>query len=92
MVIATIEFEIFSCPSSLSRREPLLFRRSTLFEHSSGNQYPRGTRVSHLANKQMKKLLQMAALSVVSVKEKWLITTTESRTGEKQDASHKRGA
>lgn len=63
MVIATNEFKLFSCP-----RKFACYSGVAPFEHSSGTSIRGGTRVSHLANKQMKKLLHMAALSVVSGK------------------------
>ena len=63
MVIATNEFKLFSCP-----RKFACYSGIAPFEHSSGTSIRGGTRVSHLANKQMKKLLHMAALSVVSGK------------------------
>ena len=63
MVIATNEFRLFSCP-----RKFACYSGVAPFEHSSGTSIRGGTRVSHLANKQMKKLLHMAALSVVSGK------------------------
>lgn len=63
MVIATNEFKLFICP-----RKFACYSGVAPFEHSSGTSIRGGTRVSHLANKQMKKLLHMAALSVVSGK------------------------
>jgi len=63
IVIATNEFKLFSCP-----RKFACYSGVVPFEHSSGTSIRGGTRVSHLANKQMKKLLHMAALSVVSGK------------------------
>ena len=63
MVIATNEFKLFSCP-----RKFACYSGVAPFEHTSGTSIRGGTRVSHLANKQMKKLLHMAALSVVSGK------------------------
>ena len=60
MVIATNEFKLFSCP-----RKFACYSGVAPFEHTSGTSIRGGTRVSHLANKQMKKLLHMAALSVV---------------------------
>lgn len=63
MVIATNEFKLFSCP-----RKFACYSGVVPFEHTSGTSIRGGTRVSHLANKQMKKLLHMAALSVVSGK------------------------
>lgn len=63
MIIATNEFKLFSCP-----RKFACYSGVAPFEHSSGTSIRGGTRVSHLANKQMKKLLHMAALSVVSGK------------------------
>lgn len=63
MVIATNEFRLFSSP-----RKFACYSGVAPFEHSSGTSIRGGTRVSHLANKQMKKLLHMAALSVVSGK------------------------
>ena len=63
MVIATNEFRLFSCP-----RKFACYSGVVPFEHTSGTSIRGGTRVSHLANKQMKKLLHMAALSVVSGK------------------------
>ena len=63
MVIATNEFKLFNCP-----RKFACYSGVASFEHSSGTSIRGGTRVSHLANKQMKKLLHMAALSVVSGK------------------------
>lgn len=63
MVIATNEFKLFSCP-----RKFACYSGVVPFEHTSGTSIRGGTRVSHLANKQMKKLLHMAALSVVSRK------------------------
>ena len=63
MVIATNEFKLFSCPKKFA-----CYSGVAPFEHQSGTSIRGGTRVSHLANKQMKKLLHMAALSVVSGK------------------------
>jgi transposase len=63
MVIATNEFKLFNCP-----RKFACYSGVAPFEHTSGTSIRGGTRVSHLANKQMKKLLHMAALSVVSGK------------------------
>lgn len=63
MIIATNEFKLFSCP-----RKSACYSGVAPFEHSSGTSIRGGTRVSHLANKQMKKLLHMVALSVVSGK------------------------
>lgn len=63
MVIATNEFKLFSCP-----RKFACYSGVVPFEHTSGTSIRGGTRVSHLANKKMKKLLHMAALSVVSGK------------------------
>ncbi len=63
MVIATNEFKLFSCP-----RKFACYSGVAPFEHTSGTSIRGGTRISHLANKQMKKLLHMAALSVVSGK------------------------
>jgi transposase len=63
MVITTNEFKRFSCP-----RKFACYSGVVPFEHASGTSIRGGTRVSHLANKQMKKLLHMAALSVVSGK------------------------
>jgi transposase len=63
MVIATNEFKLFSCP-----RKFACYSGVAPFEHSSGTSIRGGTRVSHIANKQMKKLLHMAALSVISGK------------------------
>lgn len=63
MVISTNEFKLFSCP-----RKFACYSGVAPFEHTSGTSIRGGTRVSHLANKQMKKLLHMAALSVVSSK------------------------
>lgn len=63
MVIATNEFKLFSCP-----RKFACYSGVAPFDHQSGTSIRGGTRVSHLANKQMKKLLHMAALSVVSGK------------------------
>lgn len=63
MVIATNEFKLFSCP-----RKFACYSGVAPFEHTSGTSIRGSTRVSHLANKQMKKLLHMAALSVVSGK------------------------
>ena len=63
MVIATNEFKLFSSP-----RKFACYSGVAPFEHTSGTSIRGGTRVSHLANKQMKKLLHMAALSVVSGK------------------------
>lgn len=61
MVITTNEFKLFNCP-----RKFACYSGVVPFEHSSGISIRGGTRVSHVANKQMKKLLHMAALSVVS--------------------------
>jgi transposase len=61
MVIATNEFKLFNCP-----RKFACYSGVVPLEHSSGISIRGGTRVSHVANKQMKKLLHMAALSVVS--------------------------
>ena len=63
MIIATNEFKLFSCP-----RKFACYSGVAPFEHTSGTSIRGGTRVSHLADKQMKKLLHMAALSVVSGK------------------------
>lgn len=63
MIIATNEFKLFSCP-----RKFACYAGVVPFDHSSGTSIRGGTRVSHLANKQLKKLLHMAALSVVSGK------------------------
>jgi transposase len=63
MVIATNEFKLFSCP-----RKFACYSGVAPFDHQSGTSIRGGTRVSHLANKQMKKILHMAALSVVSGK------------------------
>ena len=60
LVISTNEFKLFNCP-----RKFAYYSGVAPFEHSSGTSIRGGTRVSHLANKQMKKLLHMAALSVV---------------------------
>lgn len=63
MTIATNEFKLFSCP-----RKFACYSGVAPFDHSSGTSIRGSTRVSHLANKRMKKLLHMAALSVVSGK------------------------
>lgn len=63
MIITTNEFKLFSCP-----RKFACYSGVAPFEHSSGTSIRGGTRVSHMANKQMKKLLHMSALSVVSGK------------------------
>ena len=63
IVITTNEFKLFTCP-----RKFACYAGVVPFEHSSGTSIRGGTRISHLANKQMKKLLHMAALSVVSGK------------------------
>ncbi|MEQ9443004.1 MAG: IS110 family transposase [Cyclobacteriaceae bacterium] len=52
MVITTNEFKLFSCP-----RKFACYSGVAPFEHTSGTSIRDGTRVSHLANKQMKKLL-----------------------------------
>ncbi|MEO0330073.1 MAG: IS110 family transposase [Bacteroidota bacterium] len=61
MIIATNEFKLFNCP-----RKFACYAGVVPFEHSSGTSIRGGTRVSHMANKKMKKLLHMAALDVVS--------------------------
>lgn len=61
MIITTNEFKLFSCP-----RKFACYAGVVPFEHSSGISIRGGTRVSHIANKRMKKLLHMAALAVVS--------------------------
>lgn len=63
MIISTNEFKLFNCPCKFAR-----YARVVPFEHSSGTSIRGGTRVSHIANKQMKKLLHMAALAVISKK------------------------
>ena len=68
MVIATNEFKLFSCPRKFVPAGNRCYSGVAPFEHTSGTSIRGGTRVSHLANKQMKKLLHMAALSVVSGK------------------------
>lgn len=66
MIITTNEFKLFSCP-----RKFACYAGVVPFEHNSGTSIRAtvatgGTRVSHIANKRMKKLLHMAALAVVS--------------------------
>lgn len=61
MVTSTNEFKLFSCP-----RKFACYSGVAPFEHSSGISIRGKTRVSHLANKQMKKLLHMAAMSAVA--------------------------
>lgn len=61
MVTTTNEFKLFSCP-----RKFACYAGVAPFEHSSGISVRGKTRVSHLANKQMKKLLHMAAMSAVA--------------------------
>ncbi len=61
MIIATNEFKLFSCP-----RKFACYSGVVPFEHSSGISIRGGTRVSHIANKKMKRLLHMAALAVIS--------------------------
>jgi transposase len=63
MVTSTNEFKLFSCP-----RKFACYSGVAPFEHSSGISIRGKTRVSHLANKQMKKLLHMAAMSAVATK------------------------
>lgn len=63
MVTTTNEFRLFSCP-----RKFACYAGVAPFEHSSGISIRGKTRVSHLANKQMKKLLHMAAMSAVAAK------------------------
>ncbi len=61
MIITTNEFKLFSCP-----RKFACYSGVVPFEHSSGISIRGATRVSHIANKRMKKLLHMAALAVIS--------------------------
>nr|WKN38510.1 IS110 family transposase [Tunicatimonas sp. TK19036] len=61
MVTATNEFKFFTCP-----RKFACYSGVAPFEHSSGISIRGKMRVSHLANKQMKKLLHMAAMSAVA--------------------------
>lgn len=61
MVTSTNEFKFFTCP-----RKFACYSGVAPFEHSSGISIRGKNRVSHLANKQMKKLLHMAAMSVVA--------------------------
>lgn len=61
MIITTNEFKLFSCP-----RKFACYSGVVPFKHSSGTSIRGGTRVSHIANKRMKKLLHMAALAVIS--------------------------
>ncbi len=61
MIITTNEFKLFSCP-----RKFACYTGVVPFEHSSGTSIRGGTRVSHIANKKMKRLLHMAALAVIS--------------------------
>lgn len=61
MITSTNEFKLFSCP-----RKFACYSGVAPFEHSSGISIRGKMRVSHLANKQMKKLLHMAAMSAVA--------------------------
>ncbi|WKN31674.1 IS110 family transposase [Porifericola rhodea] len=61
MVTSTNEFKFFRCP-----RKFACYSGVAPFEHSSGISIRGKMRVSHLANKQMKKLLHMAAMSAVA--------------------------
>lgn len=61
MVTSTNEFKFFTCP-----RKFACYSGVAPFEHSSGISVRGKNRVSHLANKQMKKLLHMAAMSAVA--------------------------
>ena len=63
MVISTNEFKHFSCP-----RKFACYAGVAPFEHSSGTSVRGKTRVSHLANKRMKRLLHMAAMSAITAK------------------------
>ena len=59
VIITTNEFKLFSCP-----RKFACYAGVAPFEHSSGTSIRGKTRVSHLANKQLKQLFHMAAMSV----------------------------
>lgn len=61
IVTSTNEFKFFTCP-----RKFACYSGVAPFEHSSGISIRGKMRVSHLANKQMKKLLHMAAMSAVA--------------------------
>lgn len=61
IVTSTNEFKFFTCP-----RKFACYSGVAPFEHSSGISVRGRNRVSHLANKQMKKLLHMAAMSAVA--------------------------
>ncbi len=63
IVTTTNEFKLFKCP-----RKYACYAGVAPFEHSSGSSIRGGTKVSHLANKQVKKLLHLSAMSAVSKK------------------------
>ncbi len=66
IVTSTNEFKLFSCPRKFVPVGNHCYSGVAPFEHSSGISIRGKTRVSHLANKQMKKLLHMAAMSAVA--------------------------
>ena len=72
MVIATNEFKLFSCP-----RKFACYSGVAPFEHTSGTSIRGGTRVSHLANKQMKNYCIWQPCQLCLAKVKWLPITTE---------------
>lgn len=60
IIITTNESKLFDCP-----RKYACYAGVAPFEHTSGSSIRGGTKVSHLANKQVKKLLHMAAMSAI---------------------------
>lgn len=71
MVIATNEFKLFSCP-----RKFACYSGVAPFEHQSGTSIRGGTRVSHLANKQMKSYYTWQPYQSFLAKVKWLTIIT----------------
>lgn len=61
IVTTTNEFKLFTCPKKYA-----CYAGVAPFEHASGSSIRGGTRVSPLANKQVKTLLHLAAMSAVS--------------------------
>lgn len=61
IITTTNEFKLFTCPKKYA-----CYAGVAPFEHSSGTSIRGGTRVSPLANKQVKTLLHLAAMSAIS--------------------------
>ena len=60
IITTTNEFKLFSCP-----RKFACYAGVSPFEHSSGTSIRGKTRVSHFANKKMKKLFHMGAMAAI---------------------------